>query len=114
MLRLLVVWTIVLVVGSMILSRNGGGFGEMVLTWGFFLSIPALIILWLLSQIERLGANWFENMPMVVGLGVAALIPIGCAAFYRQQMGWDVILQAVVPISAVLGLAWAFSPRMIG
>lgn len=114
MLRLLIVWGTVLVLGSLILSRNGGGLLELVLTWGFFLTIPALCVLFGFSVVERIGLNWSPNMPILLGAFIAVAIPAGCAIFFRQQMGWDVILQAVLPISIILGAAWAYSPRIIG
>ena len=113
MVRLLVVWAVILVLGSIVLARGGGGLGELIITWGFFLTIPALVVLWILSLVERFGANWFSNMPIVLGVLIAVAIPAICAVFYRQQMGWDVILQAVMPISAIFGTAWALSPRII-
>ena len=113
MLRLIIVWVIVLVLSSIVLARNGGGAGEMIVTWGFFLTIPALIALWGLSLVERVGSQWIGNMPIVIGVIIAAGLPAMCVLFFKSQMGWDVILQGVLPIALIFGSAWALSPRFV-
>ena len=106
------VWIVTFVWACIILGGSQG-FAETFVLGGMFLTLPALLILFLFVCVENMFIDTVPKMPWIIGILIAIGIPAACAAFLPEKTGWDVIIQAILPVTLVLGISWAISPQLI-
>lgn len=109
MLRILGVWGVALTVASLI---GGGGDGFMLVfaLLGFFMTIPALVLLGLASAIE--GAVLRASGPFAaawVGIGIGLLVPVGLYAIAPNPENAKQALAFLAPLSLGTGVLWSLS-----
>ena len=109
-LRITGVWLVALTIASFFYGGGGKDFLAVFLTYGFFMTLPALVILAVLARIEDMLVRRGHPVAAlssgpILGLVVPALLYLVAS----NKSNASAALTLIVPITLGTGLLWAAS-----